>query len=906
MRLYGALLPLLLLATPVLAKPPHKFALMRYYGELLPQKFQSCHACHLTDDEIAALPADQLGAEEQPWNALGRALKEMGDAGLKQETGSALPAPLIERWQSLRAADTDGDGASNEVELIAGTSPTSAEEKPSAEQIAAAEKKLAEFAANQPTYRWQPTKPVQRPAVVASDSPWVRNPIDAFVADQHARHGLTPQPEASRAALLRRVYLDVIGLPPTRAELQAFLADESPQAYEQVVDRLLADQRHGERWGRHWMDIWRYSDWAGWGDQVRDSQPHIWRWRDWIVETLNEDRGYDEMIVAMLAADEAFPGNNEDLRATGFLVRNFKLLSREQWMLDTVDHTSRALLGVTLKCAQCHDHMYDLMSHQEYYEFRAVFEPYKVRLDPWPGVDLNSGGIARVYDAEPAAVTHLYKRGDERTPDKDRKIVPGGLSQWGGGLLTSQEIALPAESYYPALQPFAVKFVLEQAEARQASAKDALAKVPEDKPQERAVAESKLAAVTAELVALEARIAAERAKHIPPLAAEEEAQRLARVASQAERDAKVAQTFAAVAELEQELRVAEAAQESEKDQEKQQKARAELDKKLTEARKAHTSAVADAAKTDSDKYSPLGTIYPRTSSGRRLALAKWIAARENPLTARVAVNHLWSRHFGRGLVASVDDLGANGKPPSHPALLDWLAVEFMEHDWSMKHIHRLILTSQTYRLSGAYSPEQAAVDPDNTWLWRASPRRMEAEAIRDSVLYVAGALDLTRGGPEIDHQQGLTNPRRSIYFRHAPEKQMGFLQIFDAAAPTECYERRPSVIPQQALAMANSELTVREARRLARKLAAAHSESPDFITAAYEQILTRAPTTAELDTCTEFLAAQAKAYRDEPQKFGEASPQADNFAQPAAEPELRARENLVHVLFNHHEFVSIP
>ncbi len=179
------------------------------------------------------------------------------------------------------------------------------------------------------------------------------------------------------------------------------------------------------------MDIWRYSDWAGWGQQVRDSQKHIWRWRDWIIESLNADKGYDQMVLEMLAADEQFPGDRDALRATGFLVRNFKLLSREQWLTETVDHTSRAFLGVTLKCAQCHDHRYDLLTHEEYYRYRAIFEPYQVRIDPLPGeLDPEKGGVVRAFDSQPDAPTYLYLNGDERTPDKSKAMTPGRRRFW--------------------------------------------------------------------------------------------------------------------------------------------------------------------------------------------------------------------------------------------------------------------------------------------------------------------------------------------------------------------------------------------------------------------------------------------------------------------------------------------
>jgi hypothetical protein len=245
----------------------------------------------------------------------------------------------------------------------------------------------------------------------------------------------------------------------------------------------------------------------------------------------------------------------------------------------------------------------------------------------------------------------------------------------------------------------------------------------------------------------------------------------------------------------------------------------------------------------------------------------------------VAVNHIWGRHFGRAIVPTVNDFGRNGQPPSHPALLDWLAAELMSRGWSMKAIHRLIVTSATYRRDSRPDPDDLARDPDDVYLWRWAPRRAEAEVVRDCVFAVAGALDATLGGPDIDHESGLTVPRRSLYFRHAAEKQMEFLQIFDAAGVTECYRRKESILPQQALALANSEISLRMARRLAGMLSdETGSEPSGFITAAFERVLSRPPTDAERAECLRYLGEDTG---------------------------LRRRESLVHVLLNHHDFVTI-
>ena len=202
-------------------------------------------------------------------------------------------------------------------------------------------------------------RPIVRPPVPAAESEWARNPIDVLIAEQQRKQGLAAQPEAPRVILLRRLYLDLIGIPPTAGEIRACESDTSPEWYEQTVKRLLDDPRHGERWARHWMDIWRYSDWWGLGDQLRNSQKHIWHWRDWIVESLNADTPYDEMVRLMLAADEIYPNDLGKLRATGYLARNYFLFNRDQWMDETVEHVSKGFLGLTMNCAKCHDHKFD-------------------------------------------------------------------------------------------------------------------------------------------------------------------------------------------------------------------------------------------------------------------------------------------------------------------------------------------------------------------------------------------------------------------------------------------------------------------------------------------------------------------------------------------------------------------
>src|SRR5262249_4472615 len=275
--------------------------------------------------------------------------------------------------------------------------------------------------------------------------------------------------------LLRRIYLDLIGLPPTREELHAFLADESPDAYEKVVDRLLSSPQYGERWGRHWMDVWRYADWAGYGAEVRDSQKHIWRWRDWIIESLNQDKGYARMVQEMLAGDELEPTNPDVLRATGFLVRNWYKFNRNVWLDNTIEHTSKAFLGVTLNCARCHDHMYDPVTQKEYYQFRAFFEPHNIRTDRVPGqANTALDGLVRVYDANLNPQTFLFVRGEEKSPDKKNPLAPAVPLALGGNKLAIQPVKLPRDSYAPDRRDFVVKETLVAGDAAIVTAHKAL------------------------------------------------------------------------------------------------------------------------------------------------------------------------------------------------------------------------------------------------------------------------------------------------------------------------------------------------------------------------------------------------------------------------------------------------
>jgi hypothetical protein len=906
--LVGALAALALPAAAH-AKPAHKQALIDFFGPALPAKLHDCRTCHL--------PAASDDPSERPHNAFGARLKavraELRKAGKQTD--------IATRLQTIADEDSDGDGVSNFLELLSGHWPGDAADRPAAAEVADARRKLADLLQRQRSaYAWRPFEPVRRPPVPTPQRPgWGRNAVDAFLAVEHERQGLRPRPEAPRAVLLRRVYLDLTGLPPTRAELHAFLDDPTPDAYEKVVDRLLASPSYGERWGRHWMDVWRYSDWAGYGAEVRDSQKHIWHWRDWIVESLNIDKGYDRMVQEMLAADELAPEDPAALRATGFLVRNWYKFNRNVWLERTVEHTGKAFLGVTLNCARCHDHFFDPFTQQEFYAFRAAFEPHDVRTDRLPGVpDLNADGLPRVYDGKLAEPTYLFVRGDEKHPDKKHPITPAVPAALGGSLHI-EPVKLPRLAAAPDKRDFVIA---ETVAASKAAAERADASVPALRrtaaalvasntlgPPLLRVAQAAGAQRALELLAIgELEQQAARERHAALLAVLK-AERLedagrnsspewkeeATAARQAQRRAAVLGSRRQLRQAHLERCFGEA------------KARAAAPKKVTAAEKALAAAEAEARKPADTAYTRRNVpTYPATSSGRRLALARWITDRQNPLAARVAMNHLWLRHFGRALVPTEFDFGRNGQAPTHPALLDWLAAEFMDRGWRMKAMHRLLVTSAAYRQASTPDPDDLARDPDNRYLWRFAPRRLEAEAVRDSALAVAGNLDPAMGGPDLDHALGLTSRRRSLYFRHAAEKQMEFLTTFDAANVSECYRRSQSIVPQQALALANSSLALAQSRLLARALTKEVGPGADdlFIRAGFEQVLGRPPTADEQAACRQFLADQAALLADRKKltAFGASAP---GPVSPSAEAALRAREGLIHVLLNHHEFVTI-
>ncbi|MCA9015592.1 MAG: DUF1549 domain-containing protein [Planctomycetaceae bacterium] len=331
-------------------------------------------------------------------------------------------------------------------------------------------------------------QPIKRPKLPVTKLQ-VTNPIDAFITARQEQAGLIPQPKTDKATLLRRVYLDLIGLPPTPEELHAFLDDSRPDAYARVIEDLLSRPQYGERWGRHWMDVWRYSDWYGrrGAKDMTNSYSLIWRWRDWIIRSLNEDKGYDRMIMEMLAADEIAPNDRENLVATGFIVRNFYRWNYHTWRKDSVEHTAKAFLGLTMNCCECHDHKYDPISQEEYFSFRSFFEPIDLRHDRVPGepdpgifpdykLSVRNGpirtGMVRIYDRHLDAKAKFYTGGLEQNIVQEKPPFEAGAIKFlGGASLPIQPIELPVTAWYPGLKPFVIE---EETKSREAAYQTAL------------------------------------------------------------------------------------------------------------------------------------------------------------------------------------------------------------------------------------------------------------------------------------------------------------------------------------------------------------------------------------------------------------------------------------------------
>jgi hypothetical protein len=635
---------------------------------------------------------------------------------------------------------------------------------------------------------WWSFRPPREPAVPNLNSAWVRTPVDAFVLARLRKEGLTPSPPAPRRTLIRRAYLDMLGLPPTPEEVRAFEADRSADAWEKVVDRLLASPHYGERWGRHWLDLVRYADSSGFeGDKDR---PLAWRYRDYVIRSFNEDKPYDRFLTEQLAGDEVRPGDPEALVATGYLacgIEDFAMAklptTRADELDDLVSTTGQAMLGLTLGCARCHDHKYDPVSHVDYYRLQALFAPTERREVPIP------------TPAERAAY-------EERERALQAELAP----------LRAE--AAPYEQQAAKLLPASPRPTPEQIQQA----------LPEP-------AKGAYAALLARMKAVEAR-------RVPlPMA----------------------------------LTVTD---------------------KSREWQPVHLLLRGDA-------YHPGPVVQPgfltrlpggavevgkeaatATTTGRRKALAAWLTAPDHPLTSRVWMNRVWRQHFGRGLVNTPSNFGVNGDLPSHPELLDWLAVRFARgpDPWRLKPIHRLLLLSSTYCQASAIRPEAAAKDPQNRWLWRIPVRRLEAEAVRDSILAVAGSLNREMGGPPVyppvdpslraDTFQGPNWPegedgpktwRRSVYVKVKRSLLFPQLEAFDCPEITASVaQRNVTTTPSQALLMLNDPLIHRQAGLFAERVAReAGPEPARQVRHAYLVALGREPTRREAELGLAFLRRPA-------------------------------------------------
>jgi cytochrome c553/mono/diheme cytochrome c family protein len=627
-------------------------------------------------------------------------------------------------------------------------------------------------------------QPVQSPAVPeVADSDWSRSAVDRFVRAELDRQSIVPNGPADRRELIRRATFDLIGLPPSPEEVADFLADESPDAFARVVERLLASPHYGERWGRHWLDVARYADSNGLDENV--AHGNAWRYRDYVIASFNADKPFDDFVREQLAGDRLVRDEHDEqtrhelLTATGFLSLGPKVLAEgdeTKMQMDIVDEqidtVGKAFLGMTFGCARCHNHKFDPISQADYYAMVGIFKSTQTmeslkRIAKW-----NENSVATAVQIE-------QKKQHEQSIEELKAKISGIVAEASSAVVDQDAAAKPADK--EALFPEAVR--AELAELRE-----------QLKQLEQTIPELPTAMGVVEGEVSDARINI-RGSHIS----------LGR---------QVARGVPVVLQSD-------------------------------------------------DLASEMAT----DSSGR-LALANWIASADHPLTARVIVNRVWRWHFGRGLVASTENFGHLGAAPTHPQLLDWLAADFVESGWSIKNLHRTIMLSNTWQLSSATSEQSEAADPENRFYWRASPRRLEAEELRDALLAVSGQLSSEAGGSmlHVGNREFIFNHtskdetsydshRRSVYLPVIRNNLYDGFSLFDytdASVPNG--NRGTSTVATQALYMMNSPLCLEASAALAARLQQEAAEDTTArIQRLYELAFARPATAEETDRLLQFV-----------------------------------------------------
>jgi cytochrome c553 len=725
-------------------------------------------------------------------------------------------------------------------------------------------------------------QPPKRPAVVPSpkNAALVRNPIDAFLLAKLESKGLSYSPEADRLTLARRAYLDLTGIPPTPAEIQAFVADTSADAYEKLVDRLLASPRYGERWGQHWLDLAGYSDSEGFGqdDGVRR---YAWRYRDYVIRALNADKPYDQFLTEQLAGDElsddwkhaspkgiATPAMLDRLAATGFLrttpdptnsAERGLLSERMNIVAEELEVLTSSVMGLTVGCARCHNHKYDPIPQRDHYRLSAILQS---AYDP--------------YEWRTPSKRELELALEDEKKEADAVNIP-----------LREEIKKLRERITAIGEPFKAQLLDKRLQQLPENVREDLRKAAATAPDKRTDVQKYLAekfAATIEISdrALE-REFPEYQEQVQPVRKELEA---ARSKMKPTPHVRVL-TDNAEPSMHFLLRRGDPASFGEP------------------VEPGVPLVFANAALKPYKPEPPFAG-----TSGRRLALARWLTQPNHPLTSRVAVNQIWLRHFGRGIVASVANFGRSGVAPSHPELLDWLATEFVQKGWSMKSMHRLIMTSRAYRQTSRVDAERAAADPDNSLVSRMPLQRMDAETLYDSMISAAGWLDPTSYGPpvaldirpdkEVTVKPGKAGFRRSIYVLHRRQTPVSLMDAFDHPAMTpNCTERRRSNVATQALHMMNGSMTWELARYMAgRVIDEAGDDRTRQIEAIYLRALSRKPTAAEVKTATDAIATFREAW---PARLAQ-----DNGDAPrATTASWLAIANFCHAILNSAEFSFI-